>query len=123
MTRGLKRELWQERICNYRSSELYAQAWCQQNKLTLSSLHYWINKLNKESLESDSIFKHEFVSGSTVKSRFRHMNKLRSQHPCEFDDLSTSARYGGLTLTLDRISVTMYFPKMCSNTRFYRSVV
>ena len=61
MTRGLKRELWQERICNYRSSGLNAQAWCQQNKLTLSSLHYWINKLNKESLESDSCFKHEFV--------------------------------------------------------------
>lgn len=61
MTRGLKRELWQERICNYRSSGLNAQAWCQQNKFTLSSLHYWINKLNKESLESDSTIKHEFV--------------------------------------------------------------
>jgi len=61
MTRGLKRELWQERICNYRSSGLNAQAWCQQNKLTLSSLHYWINKLNKESLESHSTIKHEFV--------------------------------------------------------------
>jgi len=61
MTRELKRELWQERICNYRSSGLNAQAWCQQNKLTLSSLHYWINKLNKESLKLDSTFKHEFV--------------------------------------------------------------
>ena len=61
MTRGLKRDLWQERICNYRNSGLNAQTWCQQNKLTLSSLHYWINKLNKESLESESSFKHEFV--------------------------------------------------------------
>lgn len=61
MTRGLKRELWQERICDYRNSGLNAQTWCQQNKLTLSSLHYWINKLNKESLESESTFKHEFV--------------------------------------------------------------
>jgi len=61
MTRELKRELWQERICDYRSSGLNAQTWCQQNKLTLSSLHYWINKSNKESLESDIDFKHEFV--------------------------------------------------------------
>ncbi len=61
MTRELKRELWQERISNYRNSGLNAQAWCQQNKLALSSLHYWINKLNKESLESDSTIKHEFV--------------------------------------------------------------
>jgi len=61
MTRGLKHDLWQERICNYRNSGLKAQTWCQQNKLTLSSLHYWINKLNKESLESASSFKHEFV--------------------------------------------------------------
>jgi len=61
MTRELKRELWQERISNYRNSGLNAQTWCKQNKLTLSSLHYWINKLNKESLESDSAFKHEFV--------------------------------------------------------------
>ena len=61
MTRELKHELWQERICDYRNSGLNAQTWCQQNKLTLSSLHYWINKLNKESLESDSTFNHEFV--------------------------------------------------------------
>ena len=61
MTRELKRELWQERICNYRNSGLNAQTWCQQNKLTISSLHYWINKLNKESLELDSCFEHEFV--------------------------------------------------------------
>ena len=61
MTRELKRELWQERIGDYRNSGLNAQTWCQQNKLTLSSLHYWINKLNKESLESDSCINHEFV--------------------------------------------------------------
>ena len=61
MTRGLKRDLWQERIYNYRNSGLNAQTWCQQNKLTLSSLHYWINKSNKESLESESSLKHEFV--------------------------------------------------------------
>lgn len=67
MTRELKRDLWQERICNYRNSGLNAQAWCQQNKLTLSSLHYWINKLNKESLESDSCFKHEFVPITQVE--------------------------------------------------------
>jgi len=61
MTRELKRELWQERICDYRNSGLNAQTWCLQNKITLSSLHYWINKLNKQSLESDSCFIHEFV--------------------------------------------------------------
>jgi len=41
MTRELKRELWQERICDYRNSGLNAQTWCMQNKITLSSLHYW----------------------------------------------------------------------------------
>lgn len=61
MTRALKHEMWQERISNYRNSGLNAQAWCQEHKLTISSLHYWINKLNKESLKSDSCFNHEFV--------------------------------------------------------------
>ena len=61
MTRALKHEMWQERISNYRKSGLNAQAWCQEHKLTISSLHYWINKLNKESLESDSTIKLEFV--------------------------------------------------------------
>ena len=61
MTRALKHEMWQERIFNYRNSGLNAQAWCQEHKLTISSLHYWINKLNKESLDSDITIKHEFV--------------------------------------------------------------
>ena len=61
MTRVLKQEMWQERISNYRNSGLNAQTWCQQNKLTISSLHYWINKLNKESLKPDNCFKSEFV--------------------------------------------------------------
>jgi len=61
MTRALKHEMWQELISDYRNSGLNAQSWCREHKLTISSLHYWINKLNKESLKSDSCFNHEFV--------------------------------------------------------------
>ena len=61
MTREVKQDLWIERISNYRKSGLNAQTWCQQNNLTVSSLRYWINKCDKESLESDSCFKSEFV--------------------------------------------------------------
>lgn len=44
-----KRLLWQERIQDYRTSQLTAIEWCQQNQVKIHTLRYWINKLNKES--------------------------------------------------------------------------
>lgn len=42
-----KEELWKLRINNYRSSGLTAREWCSQNKFPLSTLRYWVHRLNK----------------------------------------------------------------------------
>lgn len=43
-----KRHLWQELIKDYRASQLSAKDWCQQNQVKISTLRYWVTKLNKE---------------------------------------------------------------------------
>ena len=43
-----KQELWTLRINDYRSSGLTALEWCSQNSFSLSTLRYWISRLNKK---------------------------------------------------------------------------
>lgn len=43
-----KQELWKLRIREYRNSGLTAREWCSQNSFTVSTLRYWIYRLNKE---------------------------------------------------------------------------
>lgn len=43
-----KEELWRLRINDYRSSGLAAREWCHQNQFSLSTLRYWIHRLNKK---------------------------------------------------------------------------
>lgn len=46
------REIWLERIADYRSSGLSAREWCMKNSFPLSTLRYWIGKFNKEKISS-----------------------------------------------------------------------
>ena len=41
-----KEKLWSNRIRDFRESGLTRKEWCYQNQLPLSTLSYWIRKLN-----------------------------------------------------------------------------
>jgi hypothetical protein len=43
-----KRELWQQRIQDWKASGLSQKAWCQREQLPLSSLGYWRRRLRAE---------------------------------------------------------------------------
>ena len=43
-----KRELWEQRIENWKASGLSQKAWCQREQLPLSSLGYWRKRLRSE---------------------------------------------------------------------------
>ncbi|MBF4696106.1 IS66 family insertion sequence element accessory protein TnpA [Fusibacter ferrireducens] len=44
------RQLWSDRITEWKSSGLTASAWSIQNDLNVHTLKYWIQKFNKEKL-------------------------------------------------------------------------
>lgn len=50
MSRQSNRQLWEERIANYRSSGLPAALWCESNQVNLNTFRSWISKLNKEAV-------------------------------------------------------------------------
>ena len=56
-----KQELWKLRINDYRSSGLTALEWCSQNSLALSTLRYWIYRLNKKQNSYDEDSKSVFA--------------------------------------------------------------
>ena len=60
MSSTSKCEIWKERVADYRSSNLKAQEWCDENKLSIKTLYYWIHRFNKESI-TNSNPKSEFV--------------------------------------------------------------
>ena len=43
-----KEKLWSNRIRDFRESGLTRKEWCCQNQLPLSTLSYWIRKLNPD---------------------------------------------------------------------------
>lgn len=43
-----KEEFWRLRINDYRNCGLTAAEWCKQNQISLSTLRYWIHRLNKK---------------------------------------------------------------------------
>lgn len=45
-----KRLLWQDRIKDYRVSQLSAPAWCEQNQVSINTFRYWVKKFDKESM-------------------------------------------------------------------------
>ncbi|QTL97702.1 hypothetical protein GM661_18025 [Iocasia frigidifontis] len=49
-----KREIWIERIQDYKASSLTAAKWCEENGLNINSLRYYIHKFNKEKKEQES---------------------------------------------------------------------
>ncbi len=50
-----KREMWEERIKEYRSSGQSASKWCEEKEYKLSRLRYWIHKFNKEKAANDPV--------------------------------------------------------------------
>ena len=48
-----KGELWKDRIRAFRESGLSCKDWCQQNKIPLSTLGYWIRKSQTEAPETE----------------------------------------------------------------------
>jgi hypothetical protein len=49
-----KREIWIERIQDYKASSLTAAKWCEENGLSINSLRYYTHKFNKEKKEQES---------------------------------------------------------------------
>lgn len=47
-----KDKLWSNRIRDFQESGLTRKEWCYQNQLPLSTLSYWIRKLNPDRSES-----------------------------------------------------------------------
>jgi len=45
-----KRMLWQDRIKDYRVSQLSAPAWCEQNQVSINTFRYWVKKFDKENM-------------------------------------------------------------------------
>lgn len=45
-----KKLLWQDRIKDYRVSQLSAPAWCEQNQVSIHTFRYWVKKFDKESV-------------------------------------------------------------------------
>lgn len=43
-----------KQVEDYRQSGLTAREWCRQNKISLSNLRYWINKINRMSRPIDN---------------------------------------------------------------------
>ena len=52
-TAHAKRTLWQERIASWRRSGLSQKAWCERERITLSTLGYWLKKL-RGTVKSDN---------------------------------------------------------------------
>ena len=46
-------ELWEERISAFRTSGLTQMQWCHENNVKLSTLRYWIRKLNDRTQASN----------------------------------------------------------------------
>lgn len=55
MTVQERHEMWKHHISEYRSSGLSASIWCEQQKVSLSALRYWITRFNKEQDENKDI--------------------------------------------------------------------
>lgn len=49
-----KRNMWADRMKEYRSSSLTAAKWGESKCYKLSGLRYWIHKFNKENASSKS---------------------------------------------------------------------
>ena len=45
MEKEEKSTLWKTRIQEFRSNGLTCKAWCQENHIALSTMHYWKQKL------------------------------------------------------------------------------
>jgi len=45
-----KRLLWQDRIKDYRVSQLSAPTWCEQNQVNINTFRYWVKKFDKENV-------------------------------------------------------------------------
>lgn len=58
------RQLWSDRITEWKSSGLTASAWSIQNDLNVHTLKYWIQKFNKEKL---SVQKTDWVTLESPK--------------------------------------------------------
>ena len=50
-----KATLWADRIHAFRESGLSRKVWCQQNGIPLSTLGYWIRKIQSEIIETEGI--------------------------------------------------------------------
>ncbi|MGB4658533.1 MAG: hypothetical protein WBI07_05105 [Mobilitalea sp.] len=54
MTKGERRRLWSDKINKYRSSNMTAIDWCNENNVSVHSLKSWITKLNKDPNPTES---------------------------------------------------------------------
>lgn len=60
------RELWTDRINDYRTSGLTAVKWADENNISVHRLRYYINKFNKENKQKLNQKPHEIKWASVV---------------------------------------------------------
>ncbi len=47
------RKLWEQRVEDFKSSQLTQEIWCQQNDLKVTALRYWLKKIREESISQN----------------------------------------------------------------------
>lgn len=47
------RELWVQRVKEFKDSNLSQAAWCRENKINIGALRYWIKKLDNSNTSDD----------------------------------------------------------------------
>lgn len=68
MDKGKNREIWLNRINEYKSSGLSQKVWCTENDLKFSSFKYWLARSNENPSDNNGAF--EFASVSISKENF-----------------------------------------------------
>ena len=54
MARKANREMWMKQVENQRNSGLPRKKWCEANNVNFNNLAYWIGRLKKESIISET---------------------------------------------------------------------
>ena len=56
MTKEEKAILWAERIQEFRSSGMTGKQWCKEHEISLSTMGYWLRKLETAEVETEPVF-------------------------------------------------------------------
>ena len=65
--------LWSERIHEFQSSGQTCKTWCQEHRIPVSTMNYWMRKLKTldEQSDTDMIFANDFCKNANGKRNFK----------------------------------------------------